>query len=103
MEQALALDQGYNPGLAAVQEVVGNFKPVDAVTFEGMAPILPAAEEEDNGNNADEPPPPKARRSSDESPKVKAKVREEADAAGSTAVKNKQPTRRAGFLRNLFR
>jgi penicillin-binding protein 2 len=101
MEQALALDQGYKVELASVQEVQGNFKPVDAVTFDGMAPILPATEEEDNGNSADEPPPkPRAREAG---PKVKAKVREEADAEGSTAVKNKQPTRRAGFLRNLFR
>jgi len=101
MEQALALDQGYHVELAAVQEVQGNFKPVDAVTFDGMAPILPAAEEEDNGNSSDEPPPKPKKR--EEAPKVKAKVREEADSEGSAAVKNKQPTRRAGFLRNLFR
>jgi penicillin-binding protein 2 len=101
MEQALALDQGYQVELASVAEVQGNFKAVDAVSFDGAPPIvLPGTEEEDTGTASDEPPKPKKR---EEAPKVKAKVREEADAEGSTAVKNKQPQRRAGFLRNLFR
>jgi hypothetical protein len=71
------------------------------VTYDGaLTANLPVAEEEDTGETADEPPKPRRR---EEAPKVKAKVREAADAEGSTAVKNRQPTRRAGFLRNLFR
>jgi hypothetical protein len=101
MEQALALDQGYDVQLAAVQEVQGNFKSVDAVTYDGVPPVtLTPGEEEDTGTAADEPPRPRAPESA---PRVKAKIREEADAEGSTAVRNTQPTRRAGFLRNLFR
>jgi len=101
MEQALALEQGYTVELASVPEVKGNFKPVDAVTFDGVEPVSLQANEEEETASGDEPQPPK--RVVDEGPKVKAKVREEADAEGSNAVKNQQAPRRANFFQRLFR
>lgn len=101
MEQALALDQGYNPQLAAMEEVKGNFKPVEVVSFDGVAPIvIPGQEEEETTTGED---PPKPRRAADDGPKVKAKVREEADAEGSNAVKNQRAPRRANLLQRIFR
>lgn len=102
MEQALALDQGYQVELASIPEVQGNFKPVEIVSFEGVAPIPQAGSEEEDTGTENEPPP-KPKRTKEDAPKVKAKVREDADAEGSQAVRNKQVPRRANFLQRLFR
>jgi penicillin-binding protein 2 len=104
MEQALALDSGYTVDLASIPEVKGNFKPVEVVTYDGLPPVqLPNQEEEDTGTANDEPPP-KPQRSSDDRPAVKGKVRQAADAAGSSGASNTQPPpRRANFFRKLFR
>lgn len=100
MEQALALDSGYQVPLVAIEEVKGNFKPVEVVTFDGVTPIaLPGTEEEDTGTAGDEPPKPK---SVDTQPKVKARIRDNADAEGSEAVKNKQAPRRGNFFQRVF-
>jgi penicillin-binding protein 2 len=101
MEQALALENGYTVELASVPEVEGNFKPVEVVSFDGVAPVPVAGQEEEEAGSGNDEPPPRAR-ASDDSPKVKAKVREEADAEGSSAVKNQQAPRRANFLKKLF-
>lgn len=102
MEQALALDTGYTVELTSIPEVKGDFKPVDAVTFDGVTPVaLPGAEEEAGAaGSGEEPPKPKV--VANETPKVKAKVRADADAEGSNAVNNQQAPRRANFLRRIF-
>ena len=102
MEQALALDTvpDFKIELAAVNEVRGNFNPVEVVTFDGVSPIpQPAgAEEENTVSSADEPP----RSRSDDAPKVRAKVREDADEEGSRGIQNKQAPRRANFFQRIF-
>lgn len=99
MEQALALDTGYTVEITSVNEVKGDFKPVEVVTFDGLAPVSLPAGEEETAVGGDEPPKP---RSTDDKPAVKAKVRAEADAEGSNAVKNQQAPRRANFFQRIF-
>ncbi|TLD71902.1 penicillin-binding protein 2 [Phragmitibacter flavus] len=104
LEQALALDTGYTIQLAAVPEVVGSFDQIMAVSYDGLPAItLPGTEDEDTGTiNEDEPPRPTRARDTQVS-KPKVKIREEADAEGSAAVKNRQPPpRRANFFKRML-
>lgn len=100
MEQALALETGYQVALAPVPEVKGDFNPVEVVSFEGVAPVqLPGASEEEAGDSGDNEPPPKRAPRAEQNVRVRAPVRQEADEEGSRNVRNQQ---RPGFFKRLF-
>lgn len=106
LEQALALDQGYQVAVAAVPEVAGDFKQHDAITFSSELVINVASAGDDDGDVGSQG---EARESEEGSRKVAApKIRKKADAAGSRAVDPKRevpkavPVRRAGFFQRLF-
>jgi penicillin-binding protein 2 len=105
MEQALALDTGYQVALAPVAEVEGNFNPVEVVSFEGMAPVqLPGSSEEEAGDSGDNEPPPKRPARAEQNERVRAAVRPEADEEGSRNVRNNQQPapRRANIFKRIF-
>lgn len=104
MEQALALETGYDVALAPVPEVQGDFNPVEVVSFEGMAPVqLPGASEEEAGDSGDNEPPPRRASRSEQNVRVRAAVRQEADEEGSRNVRNqKAEPRRPGLFKRLF-
>ncbi len=127
LEQALALDNGYEVKPEPLGEVEGNFDPIESVTYSDLAvPVVAASDEDgDTGTGAPE------RESTDEAPRNRAAptIRKEADRAGSAgvnsnrAVPKAEPVRRAplfnrggstsepsspsspggGFFRRLFR
>lgn len=104
LEQSLALDSGYKIELAAINEVTGNFDFIQAVSFDGLQPVaLPASDDEDTGTvNEDDPPPPRRTRDT-QITRPKIKIREEADAEGASAVKNRQPPpRRANIFKRFL-
>ena len=104
LEQALALDQGYQVAIEPVKEVEGDFKQHEAITFsKELAINLPASNDDDVDAHGE------ARESVEGNRKAaKPKVRAKADAAGSRAVKPEKevpkavPVKRAGFLQRLF-
>lgn len=104
LEQALALDQGYQVAIEPVPEVAGDFKQHEAITFsKELAINLPASSDDDVDAHGE------ARESVEGNRKVTApKVRKKADDAGSRAVKPEKevpkavPVKRAGFLQRLF-
>ena len=68
----------------------GNFKPVEVVSFDGTRAHRPARLGGGGHRRPTDDEPPKPKRERKKPARCKAKVREEADAEGSTAVKNKQ-------------
>ncbi len=103
MEQALALDNGYSVALSPVSEVVGNFTPVLAVSFDGVPSIAPTTNEDDAGIVNDDTDAPKSRRKEDAVATPRVTIREEADVEGSRAIQNQStPPRRANFLKRIF-
>lgn len=58
LERSLALEQGYNPGIQPLGEVVGNFNKIEAVTYAdaGVALVPGADEDGDTGGIAPERP-----------------------------------------------
>lgn len=126
LEQALALENGYQITPERLNEVEGNFTPIEAVTYEDLGIPVVAAADEDGDTGTNEP----GHESADEAPSSRApNIRREADREGSSGVRSKksvpkaQPVRRApadggeapaaepsapspsggGFLRRLFR
>lgn len=103
MEQALALETGYEVALAPVPEVKGDFNPVEVVSFEGVAPVqLPGASEEEAGDSGDNEPPPKRTPRAEQNVRVRAPVRQEADEEGSRNVRNEPSAKRPGFFKRLL-
>ncbi|WP_256199148.1 penicillin-binding transpeptidase domain-containing protein [Verrucomicrobium spinosum] len=102
LEQALALDNGYSVELTKVNEVQGNFNPVDIVSYDGLATAFqPGTEEEEPAVDNDDEPRRSAKR--EEAPKARPTIRDEADAEGTKQNKNQAPPpRRANFLKRLF-
>ncbi len=101
LEQALALDNGYQVTIESMPEVQGNFNKVDSVVYADVAvPVIPQADEDgDVGGQAPE------QEASDETPRVRSapSIRREADSAGSARVDNKSvpkavPVRRSGLF-----
>lgn len=126
LEQALALDNGYQITPETLGEVEGNFNPIEAVTYSDLALPVVAAVDEDGDTGTDEP----QHESTDEapSPRNTPNIRKNADRDGSEgvnsnrAVPKAEPVRRAplfnrggnsdstspapsggGFFRRLFR
>ncbi|WP_038169221.1 penicillin-binding transpeptidase domain-containing protein [Verrucomicrobium sp. BvORR106] len=102
LEQALALDKGYEVELAKVNEVQGNFNPVDTVSYDGLPTAFqPGTEEEEAVVDNDDEPRRSAKR--EDAPKARPTIRDEADAEGTKQNKNQAPPpRRANFLKRLF-
>lgn len=107
LEQALALDNGYQVAIETIPEVQGNFEPIEQVAFEATGPLL-AQNSDDDGDVGSQVP---TRESQDEAPSRRpaASVRREADSTGSQAVNPNQsvpkavPVRKAGFFQRLFK
>ncbi len=103
LEQALALDNGYDVKVKPVPEAQGNFKPVMAVSYEAGPMLLTAvSEDEDLGPEhvASAVEIPVAR------PVTRPSIRQEADAAGTVEtggtkkIPRAVPVRRAGLFNN---
>ena len=104
LEQALALDNGYQVTPERLGEVEGNFNKIEAVTYADAAvPVVAGTDEDgDTGTQAPE------RESADEAPRSRPAsaptIRKEADSAGSAgvssnrAVPKAEPVRRAGLF-----
>lgn len=126
LEQALALENGYQVTPAPLAAVEGNFNAIESVTYEDLGVPVVAAADEDGDTGTNEP----ANESTDEAPRIRSapKIRREADREGSSgvnsnrAVPKAEPVRRAplfnrggntdepsappapgGFLRRIFR
>jgi penicillin-binding protein 2 len=125
LEQALALENGYQVAMEVMPEVEGNFNKIEAVTFPDLpVPLVAAADDDGDVGQAPE------RESTDEAPRTRPSstpsIRKKADRAGSSGVSANRsapqatPKRRAplfappggssdsqpspgGFLRRLFR
>jgi penicillin-binding protein 2 len=105
LEQALALDQGYQVPIDVIPEVAGDFKPREMTTYANeIALNLPTDDEDGDVGDASE-----ARESRESTRKIAApSIRKKADAAGSRGVDTKKevpkavPVRRAGFFQKLF-
>jgi penicillin-binding protein 2 len=106
LEQALALEQGYQVAIETIPEVAGDFKPREMTTFANeIAFNLPESDDDADVGDASE-----ARESRESTRKIAApSIRKRADAAGSRGVDAKKevpkavPVRRAGFFQNLFK
>lgn len=129
LEQALALENGYQVTPEPLAEAEGNFNPIEAVTYENLPVPLVASADEDGDTGTNEP----QHESSDEAPRSRdaPNIKKNADRAGSAGVNanrsvpKAEPVRRAplfkrggssnentedapapsggGFLRRLFR
>lgn len=126
MEQAMALENGYQVTPERLEEVEGNFTPIEGIVYSDLGVPVVAAADEDGDTGTNEP----ANESTDEAPRPRSapSIRKEADREGSSgvssnrAVKKAEPVRRAplfnrgsnsgetspsspggGFLRRLFR
>lgn len=103
MEQALALENGYQVTPERLEEVEGSFTPIEAVTYEAYGTPLVAAVDEDGDTGTNEP----ANESADEAPATRAapSIRKEADRDGSSGVNTNrqvpkaQPVRRAPLFK----
>ncbi|MFM2176728.1 MAG: hypothetical protein RL015_826 [Verrucomicrobiota bacterium] len=96
LEQALALQNGYDPKVQPLAEVRGNFNKIEAVSYaDNPLPALAAADEDgDTGTSAPE------RESTDTAPRprVAPNIRKQADSAGSQTNPPKASTRRSGIF-----
>jgi len=127
LEQALALDNGYQVTPETLGEVLGNFNPIESVSYADLGVPVVAAADDDGDTGTNEP----ANESTDEAPSTRSapNIRKEADREGSSgvnssrAVPKAEPVRRAplfnrggstsepsspsspagGFFRRLFR
>lgn len=108
LEQALALENGYQVALEPLGEVEGNFNKIEAVVYADVAvPVAPTADE-DLDVGAEAP----ARETVEERPRIRPKdaptIRKTADSAGSQGVNtNKEipkavPVRRSGLFNRIF-
>lgn len=94
MEQALALENGYQVIPERLDEVKGSFAPVDAVTYQELGVPVVAAVDEDGDVGTGEEPTAMAVESA---PRVRnaPSLRREADRPAPSAVPKAQPVRRA--------
>jgi len=99
LEQALALDNGYQITPQRLGEVQGNFNKIEAVTYADSAmPIVASADEDgDTGTQAPE------RESQDERARIRPSsapnLRQEADSAGSAGVNSSRAATKSGTRR----
>jgi penicillin-binding protein 2 len=106
LEQALALDQGYQVAIEAIPEVAGDFKQHESISYTKELVLNVASGGDDDGDVGSQA---EARESEEGARKPAApKIRNKADPAGSRAVDpNREvpkavPVRRAGFFQRLF-
>jgi penicillin-binding protein 2 len=106
LEQALALDQGYTVAIEPVQEIAGDFKQHESVSYAKELVINVASSGDDDGDVGSQA---EARETEETSRKVAPpKIRKKADTAGSKAVDPRRevpkavPVRRAGFFQRIF-
>jgi penicillin-binding protein 2 len=98
LEQALALDNGYDPHIQPLGEVLGNFNRVESVSYiDNPLPALAAADEDgDTGTGAPE------REATESAPRPRSapNIRKEADSQGGAS---KTSTRRSGIFSRVER
>ncbi len=100
LEQALSLDNGSNTTVhvAAVKESKGHFNKIEAVSFEGIAPVTVTDEETTTDSEENAPSGKKDNILSPRAVPMSSAVRDDADEDGSKAIKNQKTTpRRATF------
>ncbi|TDU67167.1 penicillin-binding protein 2 [Prosthecobacter fusiformis] len=97
LEQALALENGYQVTPETLGEVEGNFKPIEAVTYADLGVPVVAAADEDGDTGTNEP----ANESTDEAPRTSAapSIRREADREASAGAGSSKPARKAEPVR----
>jgi penicillin-binding protein 2 len=105
LEQALALDNGYQVAVEAMEEVKGDFNYHDSISYSDQ-PLIAQASDDDDGDVGSQS---EARQVDDEPRRTTAvpSIRKKADAAGTVTPQNKEapkaiPVKRS-FFRNLFR
>jgi penicillin-binding protein 2 len=77
LEETLALDRGYDPGLQALDPAIGNFKPVETVNFkEAAVPTLYAAADQETSDHVSEPAdaPRRSSRAHQDEPDIRAEA-----------------------------
>lgn len=105
LEQALALDSGYQVAIESLPEINGDFKKHTQISYEGaLALNLPGDDADGDTGSADSAQEVQERPRRHQAPTI----RKEADAAGSSGVSSQKevpkavPVRRAGLFRRLF-
>ncbi|MBV9492074.1 MAG: penicillin-binding protein 2 [Verrucomicrobia bacterium] len=107
IEEVLALDKGYNPGVQPVEPAVGNFKFVESINFKENnvpAQLAPADDETSDDMPEPDPEPTPHRRSVSKSQAAEPDIRPEADAHINNPPRAlaPQPERRHNFF-DFFR
>lgn len=103
LDESLALERGYDPGLVALEPVDGHFRPIEDVTFKGetLPNLEPAVDEEASDHNENAPPEPPTTGGLRRQVQAQPDIRAEADARGRVSPRN-QPRRDPGERRSFF-
>jgi penicillin-binding protein 2 len=99
LEESLALEKGYDPGLAKLEPAVGSFAQIEAVDYKRTDVPAEMAPDPETADHTDEPPVPKKKAKQVRS---RPDIRPDADQGGRVSAARAQPIQRPAEKRNFF-